>query len=225
MSFETKEEVFERVMALEKPLCPHCQQEMNLWEIPPIAVGDGLGWGTPYLYVCFNDDCNLYRNGWENIRENFSHHASYRCMNYPGTSNFECIPVFGPDGGKGQILDDEVLVKEAMLKEAVKRGFAILADCYRTQNWVELLKMVIDPTEPARVRLKAADMLGDFGEVEALETLKNTRFGSVPLQAMADQTVSRIQERLFVRECPFCAEIIKKRAKVCKHCNKEVAGA
>ncbi|MBW1822651.1 MAG: zinc ribbon domain-containing protein, partial [Deltaproteobacteria bacterium] len=28
----------------------------------------------------------------------------------------------------------------------------------------------------------------------------------------------------FTKECPFCAEIIKKKAKICKHCQKEVAG-
>ncbi|MCK5418660.1 MAG: zinc ribbon domain-containing protein, partial [Desulfobacterales bacterium] len=36
--------------------------------------------------------------------------------------------------------------------------------------------------------------------------------------------VSKIHQRYFTRECPFCAEIIKKRAKICKHCQKEVAG-
>ncbi|RLC31553.1 MAG: zinc ribbon domain-containing protein, partial [Deltaproteobacteria bacterium] len=33
-----------------------------------------------------------------------------------------------------------------------------------------------------------------------------------------------IHDRHFTRECPFCAEIIKKRAKLCKHCNQDVAG-
>ncbi|MCI5120103.1 MAG: zinc ribbon domain-containing protein, partial [Candidatus Electrothrix sp. AUS4] len=26
----------------------------------------------------------------------------------------------------------------------------------------------------------------------------------------------------FLRECPYCAELIKARAKVCKHCSKEL---
>jgi len=36
--------------------------------------------------------------------------------------------------------------------------------------------------------------------------------------------VSKIHTRFFTRECPFCAEVIKKRANVCKHCGKDVAG-
>ena len=43
-------------------------------------------------------------------------------------------------------------------------------------------------------------------------------------QEQVDAAVSKIHERFFTRECPFCAEIIKQRAKICKHCQKEVAG-
>ena len=57
MKIETKEQVLEKIMAQDKPVCPKCDQTMNLWEVPSINFSDGLGWGTPYLYVCFNDDC------------------------------------------------------------------------------------------------------------------------------------------------------------------------
>jgi hypothetical protein len=39
-----------------------------------------------------------------------------------------------------------------------------------------------------------------------------------------DEAIAKIHARHFTRECPFCAEIIKQRAKVCKHCGKDVAG-
>ena len=58
--FETREQVLERVLEQKKPKCPHCGEEMKLWEVPPITVGDGLGWGTPFLFLCFNDECSLY---------------------------------------------------------------------------------------------------------------------------------------------------------------------
>jgi rRNA maturation endonuclease Nob1 len=38
------------------------------------------------------------------------------------------------------------------------------------------------------------------------------------------EALGKIHARNYTRECPFCAEIIKKRAKICKHCGKEVAG-
>ena len=69
MAFETKEELLEKYLKMDKPHCPHCDQPMTLWEIPPINFSDGLGWQTPYLFVCFNDDCPSYKKGWEHMEE------------------------------------------------------------------------------------------------------------------------------------------------------------
>jgi ribosomal protein L37AE/L43A len=67
-------------------------------------------------------------------------------------------------------------------------------------------------------------MIGDIGELEAIEPIKIAKFGNEIIQKKIDASVAKIHERYFTRECPFCAEIIKKRAKICKHCNREVAG-
>jgi len=224
MSFETREQVFEKVMAQEKPKCPHCSQEMNIWEVPPINVGDGLGWGTPFLFLCFNDECPLYVQGWGHLKENYAHNASYRCMNYPGTSQFELMPVFSPMGARGQIIDEQVVMQEEVLKQSIKRGFSVLADCYVAKDGPAVLNILLDGGEPVRVRVKAAEMVGDIGELDAIEPLRSLRFGNEILQEKVDAAVLRLHERFFTRECPFCAEIIKRRAAVCKHCGKEVAG-
>lgn len=224
MAFETREEVLEKVLAMKKPICPHCGEQMNLWEVPPISIGDGLGWGTPYLFICFNDSCSLYTQGWDHMKENYAHTASYRCMNYPGTEQFELIPVFSAMGAKGQIIDEEARAAEEAQKEAIKRGFSILAECYVTKDGPAVLRILIDPTEAMRVRTKAAEMLGDIGEIDAVEPLRNLKVGNQILETKLQEAVDKIHARNYTRECPFCAEIIKKRAKICKHCGKEVAG-
>lgn len=224
MAFETKEEVLEKLLEQEKPVCPHCKKEMKLWEVPPINVGDGLGWGVPYLYLCFNDECRLYVEGWDNMRENYGRNSSYRCMNFPDTDTFECMPVFSPTGGSGQEIDEQAVMEQEVLKEAIKRGFSLLADCYNDNDGVTVLKILTDSTEPVRVRVKAAEMIGDIGVLEAVDPLRGLKFGNHVLQETVNAAVKKIHERYFTRECPFCAEIIKQRAKVCKHCNKDVAG-
>ena len=145
-------------------------------------------------------------------------------MNYPGTQQFEFIPVFSPIGGTGQIIDDQVLVEQEILKEKIKRGFSILTDAYVSKDAVTVVSILLDAAEPQRVRLKAAEMVGDIGELEAIDPIKNARFGNQIIQKKVDESVQKIHERYFTRECPFCAEIIKKRAKICKHCGQEVAG-
>ncbi len=221
MAFETKEELLQKYIEMGKPQCPHCKTEMTLWEAPQIAFGDGLGWGTPYLFVCFNDACPSYNKGWEHLQESMEAVASYRCMQEPGADHFEYMPVFSAIGGKGQELNDAALLDQKAKKEAGRQGFSILTDHYMAKEWDELLKMALDSQWPGKVRLKAIEMVEELAEVEAIEHLVNHKFPPV-LQERADKAVAQLHERLFTKECPYCAEIIKKRAKVCKHCNKDL---
>jgi len=224
MAFETKEQVLEKILEQKRPVCPNCNKEMDLWEVPPVTFSDGLGWDSPYLYVCFNDECPMYVSGWDNIMENYSHRASYRCIQSPFSKNFEAMAVFSPMGGQGQIISDQVMAEQEILKEAIKKGFSILADCYNSKDDLTMIRMLVDPHEPVRVRVKAAEMAGDFAGLEAIDLINNFKFENEILQEKAKAAVAKIHERHFTRECPFCAEIIKKRAKICKHCNREVAG-
>jgi hypothetical protein len=145
-------------------------------------------------------------------------------MNYPGTEQFEIMPVYSNVGGTGQIIDEQALAEKEILKEAIKKGFSVLADCYVAKDGPAILHILTDSTEPARVRLKAAEMIGDIGELEAIEPIVHLKFGNELLQNAVDKAIKNIHKRFFTRECPFCAEIIKERAKVCKHCGQEVAG-
>ena len=222
---ETKEQVLESIIDMDKPHCPHCEQVMKIWEVPPIPMGDGLGWGTPFMFVCFNDECRIFKDGWENMSENYGHHASYRCICYPGTENFEIMPVFGNIGAKAQVVDDQAMVAQEILKEAMKRGFSILAECYVTKDSPTALNVLFDSGEPHRVRAKAAEIAGDIGEPEAAEMMANARFANRIVREKVEEAIQKIHERHFTRECPFCAEIIKKRARFCKHCQREVAGS
>jgi RNA polymerase subunit RPABC4/transcription elongation factor Spt4 len=222
--FETKEQVLEKVINQDKPVCPHCGQAMSIWEAPDVPVGDGLGWGTPYLFMCVNDSCSLYEQGWQHMKETYAHNCSYRCICYPGTSQFELMPVFSPVGATGQIIDDEVVLAQERLKEATKKGFSILANCFVEKDYVTVMRLLTDPAEPSRVRLKAAEMMGDIGDTEVIETLRNCKFGYEVVQKQVDESINKIHDRFFTRECPFCAEVVKKRANVCKHCGKDIAG-
>lgn len=221
---ETKDQVLEKVISQERPQCPYCNQEMSIWEVPPINFSDGLGWGTPYLFVCFNDECPVFCQGWEDLKDNYAQTASCRCMNYPGTESFELMPVFSNQGGRGQIIDDQAVRQQELLKEAIKVGFATLAECYVNKDGPAIVTILLDSNQPAKVRLKAAEMIGDIGETESIEPIRNAKFGAAVVQKQVDESIKKIHERYFTRECPYCAEIIKKRAKICKHCNRDVSG-
>jgi hypothetical protein len=224
MAIETKEQVLEKILEMEKPCCPHCNEVMSIWEAPLVTFSDGIGWGEPYLFLCFNDECALYKSGWDNLQEHYAQHASYRCFCYPSSGKFEVMPVFGSQGAKGQQIDETILAEQEALKENIKKGFSILAECYVSNDGPTVMKIILDPTEPSRVRLKAAEMIGDIGGLDAVDPLRDLKVGNELVDKELKKAVARIHERFFTRECPFCAEIIKDRAKICKHCGKEVAG-
>ncbi|MBU4130809.1 MAG: ogr/Delta-like zinc finger family protein [Proteobacteria bacterium] len=223
MAFETKEELLEKYIKMDKPHCPHCEQKMTLWEVPQISVSDGLGWGTPYLFICFNDECSSYKKGWDHLQETMETPASYRCINEPGQKNFEYMPVFSPIGATGGILDDAVLIEQEAKRELAIQTFSLLTDYYLSKDWDEILKILLDPKIPAKARLKAAQMVGELGDADAAEHLVNHKFPTPILQEGVRKAVEQLHERHYTRECPYCAEIIKKRASLCKHCNKEMS--
>ncbi|MBF0608523.1 MAG: hypothetical protein SFH39_13395 [Candidatus Magnetobacterium sp. LHC-1] len=90
----------------EAPNCPYCGQKMKKTETPRFNLSDGLGWCTPYLYVCFNDECSFYVQGWTQIMNNYGKVASYRCIYYPETGDMDTICVYTSDGLRGQIIEE-----------------------------------------------------------------------------------------------------------------------
>ncbi|MCK5695806.1 MAG: zinc ribbon domain-containing protein, partial [Desulfobacula sp.] len=200
MAFETKEELLEKYLKMDKPKCPHCDVEMTLWEVPLFNFSDGLGWGTPYMFVCFNDECSSYKQGWDSLQETMEVPASYRCYVEPGQKNFEYMPVFSPVGATGGKLDDEVLIREEAKKELMKKTFSVLTDYYMSKDWDEILKICLDAKIPPKARLKAAQMVGELGDADAAEHLINHKFPTPVLQEGVEKVIEQLHERHYTRE-------------------------
>jgi len=98
-----KEELEKRKRAVKETLCcPHCGRKLRKWEVPenPFAAT----WDNDYLYICFNDACPYYMNGWDfMIKEGNS--GSYRLMYDPKKDNFCPIPVQTPASLRESIID------------------------------------------------------------------------------------------------------------------------
>ncbi|MBW1741532.1 MAG: zinc ribbon domain-containing protein [Deltaproteobacteria bacterium] len=222
MAVLTREDVYNKMVNEKKPVCPHCGQEMVIWECPPMTFSDGLGWGTPYLYVCFYDDCPLYLEGWKNIMDNYANVASYRCICDPTSRKMDCMPVFSRDGGKGYIIDEEVRAREEARKAAEKKGLEELQACYEAADTSTILKTLLDKHILPAIRAKAAEMIGEIGGLDVIEPIRNHVFENEVLNTNVEVSIQLIHKRHYTKECPFCAEIIKARAVVCKHCGKDL---
>jgi Ogr/Delta-like zinc finger len=80
--------------------CPHCNQELKKWQCPPES-----SWGVEYLYVCFNDECTYFVNGWEWMKDKFNQRVSYRYRYNPFTGQSGPLPVWSKDALKDYIVD------------------------------------------------------------------------------------------------------------------------
>lgn len=224
MAVITKQDVYDRIMEQEKPACPHCGQIMVIWECPPVAFSDGLGWGTPYLYVCFNDECPLYLNGWKSIMENYATHASYRCICDPTSDalTMDCMPVFSSEGGRGSIVDEEFEAAEKARIEARDQGLEELESLFGKGDADSILQVLLADDGVTEVLCRAAELIGQIGELEVIEPIRSSEFHDDIVREKIDGAIESIHERNHTKECPFCAEIIKARAVVCKHCGKDL---
>ena len=83
------------------PTCPHCDSRLCKWLVP-----EDTNWNEEYLFVCFNDECPYYREGWDWMREQFKQQASYRYMVSPVTGATSMVPVWSPEALRELIVPD-----------------------------------------------------------------------------------------------------------------------
>ncbi|MDA8098267.1 MAG: hypothetical protein M0042_01425 [Nitrospiraceae bacterium] len=72
----------------EAPVCPHCKQVMEKMD------SRHLDWGTTFLWVCYNNDCTLFKKGWKHMMDTMGQLVSYRFMITPDNGSTGVIPAF-----------------------------------------------------------------------------------------------------------------------------------
>jgi len=83
------------------PACPHCGSRLSKWRVP-----EGATWTEDFFFVCFNNECSYYREGWAWMREQYNQTASYRYGVNPSTGGSLLIPVWSPSATREMIVDE-----------------------------------------------------------------------------------------------------------------------
>lgn len=88
-------------MVEDKTICPHCGQKMSKFMVP----GDST-WGECNWLVCFNDECSYYVRGWDHMMKTMAVKCSYRHRYDPTTNACGPMPVYSPQMGRENIVEE-----------------------------------------------------------------------------------------------------------------------
>ena len=206
----------------EVKICPHCKQSLSCCEAPPIHVGDGLGWGSDILFICLNDGCPLFLNGWEKIENQYGHHASYRYMELPGSPEGNCMMVGNADAFKACIVDKEELKNQNERFRKEKEATQKLKSCVEENNLEPVMTLLLDEGASKSVRVSALGYLTELNDLACVDPLRNHTFRDPAIEHDVNKAVAELLKRNFKKECPHCLEIIKAQAKKCMHCKEDL---
>lgn len=206
--------------AKEEHYCPHCKTRLSCCSVPPLHIGDGLGWGTEAFFICLNDECSIFVRGWQHIEQQYGQAASYRYMLIPGEKSGSTLMVGGAAAFTGSIIDPDSIPEGPTRYDKEKEALAALETCVKEGNLEPVLFLILDEEANLEGRTKACAVLEELCDLNCIDPIRNHKFLHTEIGQIAEIAISRILKKSFKKECPHCAEIIKAQAKICKHCGK-----
>ncbi len=206
----------------EEHICPSCKNKMSCCEVPPVHVGDGLGWGSEVLFICLNDDCPTFSKGWDKVDVNYGHKASFRNMQLPGSTEQNVMMVGSKIAFTGSIVDPEEMREQNERYTNEKKALVALETCLQDKDITPVMTLVLDEAADNIGRLKAIDLLQEFNDLSCVDAIRNHSFKKTDLEQKCNLVISQMLKNHFKKECPYCAEIIKAQANKCMHCNADL---
>lgn len=206
----------------EVKICPHCNQQLTACEAPPVHVGDGLGWGSEVLFICLNDECPVFVDGWDKIEAAYGHHASYRYMELPGSKEKNYMMVGNSAAFTGCIIDREKILARDKEYAENQKMVARLDTAEEEKDITAPLAVLLNEGAAKDQRKQACEILVKIANLECIDPIRNHVFRDPGLESGVGLAVAAILKKNFKKECPHCAEIIKAQAKKCKYCQGDV---
>jgi hypothetical protein len=188
-----------------------------------VHVGDGLGWGSEYLFICLNDTCPMFVKGWDHIANQYGHVGSYRYMELPNSKEKYSMMVVTKEAFTGSIVDIEDIKRQSVKYQQQQEALAALDTCVERKDLASVLTVLLDESVRTDDRKRAVSLLNALNDVTCVEPLRNHVFKDLHLQQEVNLAIDQILASNFLKECPYCAELIKIRATVCKHCQRELS--
>ncbi len=206
----------------EEHICPDCNTKMSACEAPPVHVGDGLGWGSEVLFICLNDDCPTFKNGWQKVDVNYGHKGTFRNMQLPGSTELNAMMVASEAAFTGSVLDPEAIKKQNKRYQKEMAALSALDTCLDDKDITPVMTLILDEAATPAGRKKAVELLILFNDLTCIDPIRNHTFKKPEFKVATDMVIEKLLKHNHKKECPFCAELIKAQAKKCLHCKSDL---
>jgi hypothetical protein len=206
----------------EVHICPDCETKMSCCEVPPVHVGDGLGWGSEVMFICLNDECPTFKNGWDKVDVNYGHKGSFRNMQLPGSKELNALMVGSRIAFTGSIVDPEAMREQNARYQKEKNAIAALDTCVENNDISPVMTLILDESARPPGRTRAIELLLSFNDLSCIDPIRNHTFKNTEFEQKCNMIISSLLKENFQKECPFCAELIKSKAKKCMHCKSDL---
>ena len=206
----------------EKHICPDCNGTMSCCEVPPVHVGDGLGWGSEVFFICLNDECPTFKNGWAKVEVNYGHKGSFRNMQLPGSTELNVMMVASQIAFTGSIVDPEAMREQNERYKKEKDAIAALDTCVEKKDISPVMTLILDETARPKGRKAAIDLLVKFNDLSCIDPIRNHTFRNTEFEQKCNMIITQLLKENFQKECPYCAELIKAQAQKCMHCKADL---
>lgn len=206
----------------EKHICPDCNATMSCCEVPPVHVGDGLGWGSEVFFICLNDECPTFKSGWEKVEVNYGHKGSFRNMQLPGSTELNVMMVASQIAFTGSIVDPEAMREQNERYKKEKDAIAALDTCVEKKDISPVMTLILDEAARPKGRMAAIDLLLKFNDLSCIDPIRNHTFRQTEFEQKCNLIITQLLKTNFQKECPYCAELIKAQAKKCMHCKADL---
>lgn len=206
----------------EKHICPDCNGTMSCCEVPPVHVGDGLGWGSEVFFICLNDECPTFKDGWAKVEVNYGHKGSFRNMQLPGSTELNVMMVASQIAFTGSIVDPEAMREQNERYKKEKDAIAALDTCVEKKDISPVMTLILDETARPKGRKAAIDLLVKFNDLSCIDPIRNHTFRNTEFEQKCNMIITQLLKENFQKECPYCAELIKAQAQKCMHCKADL---
>ena len=181
-----------------------------------------MDWGAEVLFICLNDACSLFLTGWDQIENQYGHHASYRYMELPGSTESNVMMVGNADAFKGSVIDPIALKNQNDRYRKEQIATKSLDTCLEEKNIEPVLTLVLDEAAAKETRQRAMKLMLQLNDLSCIDPIRNHAFRDTSLEQECNMIIAQILKANFKKECPHCFEIIKAQAVKCMHCQEDL---